>query len=297
MKITIYGTRGSYPVCNSNIIRYGGNTTCFFIEEKKDKIIVDGGSGIINLGTSIIERKYNTENVINILVTHTHWDHIHGFPFFQPFYNEKYTINVYGADSETMKLQEVFSKQHNTFNHPISFENLKSSISFNELSGGDNLSFDNVNISTYQLNHPGKDLGYKFETDSGVFVLLTDLAPIENNVLAMGMKEKARDNPKIVEQDYYDGLVKFIKGADLVLHDTNFTEDEIKDKRHWGHSSNIDALKLLSHHKPSPSLVLSHHDPFHTDKIMDEIYADTKTEGKKIGVEVFIAKEGGSFII
>lgn len=297
MRITIYGTRGSYPVSTTKIVRYGGNTTCFLIEENEDQVIIDGGSGIVNLGNDITDRKSSYNKLLNILCTHTHWDHIMGYPFFKPFYSSKFTINVYGANSETMKLTEVFTRQHHTLNYPVPFENLKAKINFTELSSNDTIELKNTKIYTYQLNHPGKDLGYRFVTDNGTFVVLTDLAIIDDNYLGMGMEEASKDNPKRFEQEYYDGLVNFIKGADLVLHDTNFTEEEIQNRRHWGHSCPEDALRLLSELDSPPALILSHHDPFHSDNDMDEIYNKVKVLNKGLGIEILIAKEGGRFYL
>lgn len=297
MKITVYGTRGSYPVCTPNVIKYGGNTTCHYIESGDDKIIIDGGSGIRNLGKDIMKRDNDDEYNLNLLITHTHWDHIMGYPFFSPLYNKSYSINIYGAESETMKIPEAFSQQHKSLNHPIPFESLKANINFNEISGDSEIEFENIIVKTYQLNHPGKDMGYRFETKQGVFVLLTDLASIEDNYLAMGMEKQAKYDPKGLEQSYYEGLVNFIKDADVILHDTNFTEEEIKNKRHWGHSSPEEALKLVSNYDNPPSVILSHHDPFHSDSDMDLIYKETKRKGRKSRIEVLIAKEGGEIIL
>ena len=150
-------------------------------------------------------------------------------------------------------------------------------------------------MRTCQLNHPGYDLGYRFEAPSGTFVILTDLAPIENNLLGAGMTEAAEGRQAQFEQDYYSGLVEFVRGADLVYHDTNFTDDEIEGRVHWGHSTPTHALALLSQLESPPGLILSHHDPDHSDDQLDAIYSATRSEGKSRGIEVLIAKEGGSF--
>jgi len=297
MKITIFGTRGSYPVCIPDILEYGGNTTCIFVEEKDEHIIIDGGSGIVNLGRHIINNQDKYPKNLRIVVTHTHWDHVLGFPFFSPFYKVDYSINIYGADSETMNVKDVFSKQHHPHNFPIPFESLKAKISFNTLDGDDTILLNHLKIKTYQLNHPGKDLGYRFESESGTFVFLTDLAPIENNYLGIGWNEQAKADPKSFEKKYYEGLVKFIDGANLIMHDTNFTEEEIKNKRHWGHSTPDDAIKLAFRINIPPTVILSHHDPFHTDKDMDNIYQYSKDLGKKMGVDILVAKEGGEFTL
>jgi phosphoribosyl 1,2-cyclic phosphodiesterase len=109
------------------------------------------------------------------------------------------------------------------------------------------------------------------------------------------MKERAGDHPHRFEQDYLATLVDFIKGADLVFYDTNFTEEEIAGKRHWGHSTPQEALRVLGHLDVPPGLVLTHHDPSHDDLCMDGIYAAVGREGAGRGIDVFIAKEGGSF--
>ena len=111
--------------------------------------------------------------------------------------------------------------------------------------------------------------------------MLTDLAPIEDNHLGMGMQERSLEDPKGLEREYTEGLVEFIRGAALIMHDTNFTEEEIVGKRHWGHSTPEDALKLVSHLDNPPAIMLSHHDPNHTDDDMQHIYETTRRKGPK----------------
>lgn len=150
-------------------------------------------------------------------------------------------------------------------------------------------------VRTIQLNHPGINLGYRFECAGGTFVILTDLAPIRGNHLGLGWAERASSNPSQFELDYQAGLVEFIRGADLVYHDTNFTDSEIEGHYHWGHSTPTYALELLAQVSASPVLVLSHHDPEHSDDFLDGFYEDARQRGKGMGVEVRIAREGGSF--
>ena len=180
-----------------------------------------------------------------------------------------------------MQVDDVFSQQHHGENFPVPFDTLKANINFMKLKGGDNIDLCHFKIKTLQLNHPGIDLGYRFESPNGVFIFLTDLADIKDNILGMNMSEKAKSDPKKYENDYNEKLLQFVTGADIIMHDTNFTEEEIKDKRHWGHSSPDDAINLINKiENKKPSLILSHHDPFHTDKDMDEIYKITKEKAK-----------------
>ncbi|MEC9070994.1 MAG: MBL fold metallo-hydrolase, partial [Myxococcota bacterium] len=232
---------------------------------------------------------------LQLFLTHPHWDHVLGYPYFRPFYDERFDITIHGADSENKTLEDIFSTQHKAGNFPVPFQELRASITLNRLQPGTTIRLGDLEVQSLQLNHPGVDLGYRFQAEHASAVLLTDLAPIRDNLLGDGMARLADDNSRAFEQDHYSGLVDFVKGADLVLHDTNFTEEEIVGKRHWGHSTPDDALKLLSHHDAPPALVLTHHDPDHNDEIMDAIYEETKKKGREMGVDVLIAKEGEVF--
>ena len=294
MKLKVWGTRGSYPVCRPNVMRYGGNTTCLELWTADDHVVIDGGSGIAPLGRELIVTAGGPMH-LNLMLTHPHWDHVLGYPYFQPFYDPRFTIDIYGADSENKTLEAIFSTQHQAGNFPIGFDDLESSLKLNQLQPEQIVNLNTMQVRTIQLNHPGMDLGYRFEANGASVVFLTDLAPIEDNHLGVGMAEKAADNAKALEQDYYSALVEFVRGADLVLHDTNFTEEEIVGKRHWGHSTPQMAIQLLSELDAPPPLVLTHHDPDHSDEMMDEIYEQAKRDGKHDRVDVLIAKEGEVF--
>lgn len=296
MRLKIYGCRGSYPVSRKEIVFYGGNTTSYIIEHNEQKFLIDGGTGIVNLGIDLVKNGSKSARSINLFITHTHWDHVMGLPFFQPFYRKYFNIDIYGANTETMGLQKAISNQldgHQNF--PIRFHSLEANINFLTFKPGKSYKIEDVKVTSFQLNHPGMDLGYRFDSEDSSFVVLTDLAPIEDNYLGKGMKEKAEGRSKDFEKDYMNDLLNFIKGSDLVIMDTNFTEEEIKDKRHWGHSTPDEGIKLFSHLDNPPVLVLSHHDPNHSDQNMHEIYKRARKIGKENHIEVLIAKERGEF--
>ena len=294
MKLKVWGTRGSYPVCRSDVMRYGGNTTCFELRTASEHLVIDGGSGIAPLGRHLTSDCQGPTQ-LQLFLTHPHWDHVLGYPYFRPFYDARFDITIHGPDSETKTLEDIFSTQHKAGNFPVPFQELRANITLKRLDPGAVIRRGDLEVSSLQLNHPGIDLGYRFQSDGACAILLTDLAPIGDNYLGDGMTRLAEENPRAFEQDHYSALVDFVKGADLVLHDTNFTEEEIVGKRHWGHSTPDDALKLLRHYDAPPALVLTHHDPDHSDEIMDTIYEETKKKGKELGVEVLIAKEGEVF--
>lgn len=300
MRLTVYGTRASYPICRPGYTYYGGNTTCFLLETGGERIIIDGGTGLFQLGRQLVSDARPSEH-LKVFLTHPHWDHVMGFPLFLPAYDARFDISIYGADSENKRLDQIFSNQHRPSNFPVSFEKLNASLHFRRIVSGENIEAGAVSVRCLQLNHPGVDLGYRFTSrsqgsgTSSSIVVLTDLAPIENNHLGHGMPQAADGRAPQFEQDYVSKLVDFIAGADLVFYDTNFTEDEIVGKRHWGHSTPQEAMRILSHLDNPPALVLSHHDPNHDDATMDAIYEATCLEGKAHGIEVFIAREGGVF--
>lgn len=294
MKLKIWGTRGSYPVCRPDVMRYGGNTTCFEFRTDSERLVIDGGSGIAPLGRKLT-RICEGPTKLHLFLTHPHWDHVLGYPYFRPFYDERFTIDIHGADSENKTLEDIFTTQHREGNFPVPFQELHATISLHRTQAGDTVTLGELEVRSIQLNHPGVDLGYRFQSDSGSAVLLTDLAPIGDNHLGDGMPQRAEDNQSAFEQDYYSDLVDFVRGTDIVLHDTNFTEEEIVGRRHWGHSTPDEALKLLAHYDSPPALVLTHHDPDHSDEIMDGIYNDAKKKGKELGIDVLIAKEGEVF--
>ena len=293
MKITVFGTRGSYPVCRESVLRYGGNTTCLYLECGADRIVIDGGSGIAPLGKQLLDTGRGGQ--LSLFLTHPHWDHVMGLPFFAPLYSPQFCVKVYGADSETKTLESVLASQHTEGHFPIHFRALAATIETERLSSHSEVSVGQVRVRALQLNHPGVNLGYRFEAEAGSFVILTDLAPIEGNHLGLGMSERAESRARAFEQDYRSELVEFLRGADLVYYDTNFTDDEIEGRIHWGHSTPSSALSVLAELRDGPALILSHHDPNHSDDFMDEVYRQTRSRGREQRTEVLISREGASF--
>jgi phosphoribosyl 1,2-cyclic phosphodiesterase len=277
-------------------MRYGGNTTCLYLEDGANRVIIDGGSGIANLGRQLAAEEQPLD--LHLFVTHPHWDHVMGLPFFAPLYLERTKVCVYGSDSQNKSLQSILATQHLESTFPVRFQSLAAEILTRPLTGGQQVDVSGLHVRTIQLNHPGMNLGYRFEgTEGGTFVILTDLAPIEQNHLGEGMRERAEDGALAFEQAYTDGLLDFVRGADLVYFDTNFTDDEIDGKLHWGHSTPTSALRLLAQLDQPPALVLSHHDPNHSDDFMDQLYAQTRQQAKQHGIEVLIGREREDFVL
>jgi phosphoribosyl 1,2-cyclic phosphodiesterase len=275
-------------------MRYGGNTTCLYLEDGATRVIIDGGSGIANLGRQLLAEGLPLD--LHLFVTHPHWDHVMGLPFFAPLYHGGNKVCVYGAESQSKSLHSILATQHLESTFPVRFQALAAEILARPLCAGQEVDINGMRVLTIQLNHPGMNLGYRFEGSAGgSFVILTDLAPIERNYLGDGMQERAADGALAFEQVYTTGLLNFVRGADLIYFDTNFTDDEIEGKLHWGHSTPTTALQLLSQLDHPPALVLSHHDPNHSDDFMDQLYEHTRRQGKQHGIEVLIGREREGF--
>jgi phosphoribosyl 1,2-cyclic phosphodiesterase len=251
MLIRCYGARGSIPVSGQEYLKYGGDTTCIEIRSKNDEIIiVDAGSGIRRLGNRL-DREQRSE--YNLIFTHSHWDHILGFPFFKPLFHEATTIHLMGCPLAQGSIQKLLSKAMNPPFFPVPFEKLTATITY---AGECPKSFfiDSIEIFSIALSHPNVGLGYKFIEDGKTFVFLTD------NELGY----RHRDGK------VFDEYAEFAQGADLLIHDAEFTPQEYDARKSWGHSTYLDALNL-ARTVEAKQFGLFHHNQNRTDEDLDGI--------------------------
>ncbi|MBN1364827.1 MAG: MBL fold metallo-hydrolase [Syntrophaceae bacterium] len=261
MIIRCWGSRGSIPVSGKKYLRYGGNTTCLEIRTKDDKIlIVDAGSGIREAGNSLTMEAYRD---FTILLTHAHWDHIMGFPFFKPIYSFRTNLDILGCPFGKTAINEILPRIMATPNFPIKFEYIRAKISYEE-NFFDTYKLGSLTITPIALSHPNRGTGYKFEEDGKCFVFLTDNE--------LGFKHEGC----LDFQDY----LEFSKGADLLFHDAEYKEEEYKRTRGWGHSFYKDALRLALD-AGVKQLGLFHHNSERIDSEIDEIVSDCRKIIKK----------------
>jgi ribonuclease BN (tRNA processing enzyme) len=223
--IRCYGARGSIPVSGKQYLKYGGDTTCLEIRSKNDEIIiVDAGSGIRRLGNKLLgEQRYE----YNIIFTHSHMDHILGFPFLKPIYNEKAIINLMGCPATQGDISKLLSRAMSAPFFPVQFEQLRAKINYTA-DCPICFSIDSIEIFPINLSHPNVGMGYKFMEDEKTFVFLTD------NELGY------RHRNGMTFDEYAD----FAKDADLLIHDAEYTPEQYKSVKTWGHSNYFDALNL-----------------------------------------------------
>jgi phosphoribosyl 1,2-cyclic phosphodiesterase len=276
MDIKFWGTRGSIPVPGKDTLKYGGNTPCVELRSDDHLIILDAGSGIRELGNKII--RDGSQDEIHILISHYHWDHIQGVPFFKPLYNKKYKLIFYGLSAEEYSIETLLSSQMEPRNFPIRIEDVNARIIYRNIFPDDNLNFGKLKITTYQANHPSTTLVYKFEKNNKSLIYMTD------NEL------KYEQNKNSVE---YKNLVEFCSGCDYLIHDAMFDELSEKNSKGWGHSSNI-SLAEFSIHAKVGHIVLFHYNPDYSDAKITALLNETKKylKSKNSAIKCLASKEG-----
>jgi phosphoribosyl 1,2-cyclic phosphodiesterase len=251
MQITCWGARGSIPVSGKEYIRYGGDTTCLEIRARSgDIIIVDAGTGMRRLGNHLLrEGQYN----YNFLLTHAHWDHLMGFPFFKPLFLHYPQIHMHRGPFHEKYMESMFSKVMAPPNFPVRYSDLKAKIIYEKGNAGP-FSIGSVTVHPVAISHPNTGKGYKFVEDGKSFIFLTD-------------NELGFVHPGgLTFEDYR----QFCEGADLLLHDSEYTPEEYNLLLEWGHSSYIDALELALGAGVA-RFGLFHHNQERTDEQVDEL--------------------------
>lgn len=296
MKLTFYGVRGSYPIARRDQIRYGGNTTCLhFQSDSGQDLILDGGSGIRVLGNHLMAREFGQgRGRAYILVGHTHWDHIMGYPFFSPFYHQGNRFTVVSAGQANAHIRDILSGQQLDINFPVSFENWKAELDYRSIKPGETFTLGDFKVETVQLNHPGITVGYRLEADGRAATVFTDTARISKTRLGDGMGGPQPDPAYSAE--FTARLVHCARQSDVLVHDTHFFEHEMVSRYDWGHSTVEDALHL-AHQAGVERLILFHHAPSHSDVQVDEKLTLARDLNRRSSLQIEAAIEGQTLTI
>ena len=258
MQVQFWGTRGSIPKPGPTTIRYGGNTLCHEIRTARGTlVIIDCGTGLHGLGLKLLSGGRGLAG--HILISHTHWDHIQGVPFFAPFFVPGNEWDIYGPKGLNQSLRDTLAGQMQHTYFPITPDEFGASIRYHDLLEG-TFEIDDIRVTTQYLNHPALTLGYRLESDGATVVYCCDHEPFSRDV-AEGRREFSG-----LDQQHAD----FIEGADLLIHDAQYTAAEYPSKVGWGHSSTEFVVKLAKHANVK-HVVLTHHDPLRTDEALDGI--------------------------
>jgi phosphoribosyl 1,2-cyclic phosphodiesterase len=253
--VRFWGVRGSLPCPGPATKRYGGNTPCIEVRCGKRLIILDGGTGLRELGDALTADGSPIE--ADLLLTHCHYDHVIGIPFFAPFFQPQHRFRMWAGNLlPDFRLRQVMDNMMSEPLFPIGIDMFKADIAYRDFRAGDSIaSGDGVEISTVVLNHPGGATGYRIDYGGRSVAYLTD-------------NEGRRE-------DRDEKLIAAAKGADLVIYDTAYTEDEIEAKKGWGHSTWQDGVRLADA-AGAKTFCLFHHAPEHDDAMMDMLLAEAR---------------------
>jgi len=276
MKVRFWGTRGSIAAPGKDTTVYGGNTTCVeVILGSGKRVVIDAGTGIRLLGRRLEEEMERVE--IHLLITHIHWDHVLGFPFFGPVYNEFTRLFIAGYPSCMKGLRYAFDNHMGDGFFPVRFDELKAEIHYVDTMSRGPLEIEGTLIETIPLQHPQGGFGYRFTEDGKTLVFITDNELSEE----AGVKR------------HPDEYVRFCQGADLLIHDAQYDQDEIESRRGWGHSEYVSTCRMAMR-AGAKRLMLFHHDPWRKDAEITEIKArcDELVSASGAQIEIDAAKEG-----
>jgi phosphoribosyl 1,2-cyclic phosphodiesterase len=295
MQITFWGVRGSYPVPGAATVRYGGQTSC--VEARTSSgacIIVDAGTGLRQLGNKLAREGGGQPGQYHVLLSHVHWDHIQGLPFFSPAYIPGTRISVYALLTASDELNQVIGgiTRHEFF--PMPLESVPANFDFHQVEPGVDFVIGRFHVSPIALNHPFGSVGYRIDGDGASWAYVADTAPFDKVL----HKQHFLSGPEPLSADdvtalgaMKQALVAKLKGVDTVVYDTHFLPEEYARFPHYGHSTPDQALDICQE-AGCRRLVLYHHAPSHTDEMMDKIAADYQAKGKARGIDVQTAFEG-----
>ena len=264
-------------------MRFGGNTSCVEVRTADTLVIIDCGSGLHNLGRALVQ---SGESAVkgHILITHTHWDHIQGIPFFAPFFRPGNEWDIYAPKGLGQSLHDTLAGQMQYVYFPVRLDQMGAKIRYHELVEGD-FHVGDVKVRTQYLNHTALTLGYRLEADGAVLVYSTDHEPFSRHL--------ASGKGPIHGQDRRH--CEFLVGADLVIHDAQYTLSEYADKVGWGHST-VDYAAAMCREAKTARVALTHHDPARTDDAIEEILGGIRSEEANAAakLDIFAAAEGQS---
>jgi phosphoribosyl 1,2-cyclic phosphodiesterase len=288
LTLRFWGTRGSIPSPGPTTVRYGGNTPCVELRTAEGwLVILDAGTGIRELGRSLVERANGRAVSGDIFLTHAHWDHIQGIPFFAPLFHKGNHFTIWGSQSLQTSIDRVVRDQMSPVVFPVSFEELQAQIDFQDLAE-ECRAGRGYDVSAMAVRHPGGALGYRFTNGNAggrafVYVSDNELNPAARYEDAAGWRAR---------------FVEFARGAAVLVHDTMYTTQEYDAFVGWGHSTYDDAVELAME-AGVERLVLFHHRPERTDDEVDRCLEACRTMVKSRGsrLEIVAAAEGMSLTV
>ena len=264
VRVTFWGVRGAIATPGRETARYGGNTPCVSLTDDDGRsLVLDAGTGIRAMGAAMLARPEKTADV-DVLLSHSHWDHIQGLPFFGPLYQAGTRVRLHGPAQAERSLEDILRRQMEPSVFPIPLAEVAADLTIEELQAGPT-TMAPWRIEAMRLQHPGIALGYRISHESGG----PSLAYVTDNELGDG-------GPNAQGDDWYESLVGHLGGVELLIHDAMNTEENTISRVGWGHSTATEAVELALACR-SKHLVLFHHDPANNDDRLDQLVSDAQT--------------------
>ena len=256
MRVKFWGVRGSTPTPQAENLRYGGNTSCVEVRFRNSLYIFDCGTGFRTLGQQLESEANGKPISADIFVSHFHWDHIQGVPFFRPLYENAQNQFAFHSSRRTRSLQRVMEEQMSSPYFPVNISEMKAQRHFYDIEEGET-KLDTATMQTVWLNHPQGCMGFRLETEDGILVYATDNEP--------------------GDQVFDKNVRKLAEGADLLIYDSQYLPEEYAARRRgWGHSHWREAVNVVMQ-SGARELVLFHHDPDHDDALIDKVVRDARS--------------------
>jgi phosphoribosyl 1,2-cyclic phosphodiesterase len=295
LRVHFWGTRGSIPSPGRDTVRYGGNTPCLELRTPDGWLIVlDAGTGIRELGRSLMQDANGTPIRGDIFLTHAHWDHIQGLPFFAPIFHPGNQFTIWGSKAMESSIGRVVRDQMSPVVFPVTFEELAATIEFRELAEGRSAPA-NYDVSVMPVQHPGGALAFRFASRAAAKA--GNGAAASNGqhrgLVYISDNELGATPPYTRTAAWRRDLVRFVHGARVLVHDAMFTAEEYRNHHGWGHSTYDDAVELALESEVE-TLVLFHHKPERTDDEVDRQTDECRSMAVRRGgsLQVIAAAEG-----
>jgi phosphoribosyl 1,2-cyclic phosphodiesterase len=289
MSAHFWGTRGSIAAPGPGTAHFGGNTSCVELTTPSGGILVlDCGTGARSLGNRLLARAAGPVSA-TILLTHTHWDHIQGFPFFAPLFQPDNHFKVYGPEGAHLSLRDVLAGQMEHHYFPVELDQLAARIVYQDLHEGV-YQIDGLTVRAQRMNHPSPTLGYRIEGGGRSICYLCDHEPYFEDVWHEGAPAGRLES---IREEGDRRHAEYMQGSDVVIHEAQYTPDEYPSKRHWGHSTYSYVVELAAA-AGVRRLFLTHHDPSHDDEFVAAIEEKARELAERLGspLEVCCAYEG-----
>ena len=276
--LRFWGVRGSIPVPGPETAQYGGNTSCIELRRGNEVLILDAGSGIRRLGLLLANQLEETSLQINLLISHTHWDHIHGLPFFRPAYGDRNQIRILGAPGTRERLRTALVRQMDPIQFPVQLDGLRGIQGIDEFAA-DTTAIGSFRVQTIGLNHPGGCTGFRVTTGTQTVAYLPDhewsrvaIHSSDSKIAALGRRAES-------------ALLQFLEGCDLLILDAQYNRAEYAAHLGWGHGCLDDTVDLAIRAGVN-RLFLFHHDPNHDDAEIDLMLADARRQVIEAGASL-----------